>query len=318
MMTILIQLTLRKQNNMYVFIVNQVAGNGRAKKIHSKLTELADYKKMSPVCFYTKYKGHAEKIALQISSDTSIKTIVVIGGDGTMHEVVNGLENRDISISFIPGGSGNDFARGASSPLNPNEVFKNIQENKRNVDYWLGVYNMKDKDNRKFINCIGFGFDAVVTKSANQSHYKRLFNTVRLGKLGYTIAIIRELLFYRPISIIVETDNLTKKYSNCFLITINNHAYFGGGMKINPLAQNNRDDFSVLIIDSISKWKVLALFLTVFTGKHIHFKEVKIISTKQIKISAEKPIPFQADGETGKTVSCFIKKAPLPIKIKGT
>lgn len=317
-MIVLIQSTLRKLNKMYVFIINPVAGNGRAKKIHSRLKKLAEYKKMAPICYFTKYKGHAEKIARQINSDPSVKTIVVIGGDGTMHEVVNGIKNKEILLAFIPGGSGNDFARGASMSFSPKEVFKTINENKGNVDYWLGMYKTKDNDERNFINCIGFGFDAVVTKSANNSQFKRLFNKFRLGKIGYTIAIIHELLLYKPITIIVETDDLTKKYANCFLITINNHAYFGGGMKINPQAKNNQDDLSVLIIDSISKWKVLALFLTVFTGKHIHFKEVNIISTKQIKISAEKPIPFQTDGETGETVSCFIKKAPLPLKIKGT
>ncbi|MEI3613490.1 hypothetical protein [Pseudogracilibacillus sp. SO30301A] len=79
-------------------------------------------------------------------------------------------------------------------------------------------------------------------------------------------------------------------------------------MKINPRTKNNQDDLSVLIIDSISKWKVLALFLTVCTVKHIHFKKVNIISTMQINTSAEKPFPFQQMEKLERRLAVLLKK----------
>src|SRR5690625_1868693 len=108
---------------MYVFIVNPIAGNGRAKRIHQRLMNQDKYKQMNPVCYYTEYKGHAEKVVKELRT---AKMIVVIGGDGTIHEVINGLRNRQIPIAFIPGGSGNDFARGSSLSLSPKKAFQHI------------------------------------------------------------------------------------------------------------------------------------------------------------------------------------------------
>src|SRR5690625_6965265 len=87
-----------------------------------------------------------------------------------MNEVLNGVNVFDIPVSFIPGGSGNDFARGVPLDKNPNKILHNIISKDKKTSYSLGQYYLKsEKEIRKFINCIGFGFDAVVAKSANRS-----------------------------------------------------------------------------------------------------------------------------------------------------
>jgi len=299
---------------MYVFIVNPIAGNGKAKKIYRRLMKHELYKQLNPVCHFTKYKGHAAELAAQACH---AKVIVVIGGDGTMHEVVNGLEGRQISIAFIPGGSGNDFARGFDSFKDPFEVLFSLLDEKQEKEYWAGNFQTEDGAKRQFLNCIGVGFDAVVTASANRSRLKEAFGSIRLGSIVYIFALLRELFFYRPINLAIETEEGRKTFSRCFLATINNHPYFGGGMKINPLASNQPNYFSVLAIDSISKWKVLALFLTVFSGKHLNYKEVHTFKAKRLTIHADGPIPFQADGEAGEALHFSISKEPSSIKIKG-
>src|SRR5690625_4058896 len=303
---------------MYIIIINPTAGQGRAKRIHSRLRKLEKYQRMNPVCYYTKYQGHAELIASKIKHKTEdVKALIVIGGDGTMHEVMNGLRNKQIPLFFIPGGSGNDFARGINAHQNPKKAFKSILENKRAKSYWLGNYKEENKTKRHFINCVGVGFDAVVAKSANRSKLKKIFNPLRLGTLVYTLTIIRELWLYKPINLVVETEKERINFPRCFLLTVNNHAYFGGGMKINPVATNQCDFLSMLVVDSISKWKVLALFITVFFGKHLYFKEVKVIQANKIKLSANCPMPYQVDGEYGRTVACTINKDPIPVKVNG-
>src|SRR5690625_4594133 len=284
---------------MYIYIVNPIAGDGRAKRIHTRLMELEEYKNQKSMHFYTKYKGHAEKLIAHIIKKygSTIHVVVVIGGDGTMHEVVNGMKGNQIPVTLIAGGSGNDFARGARISKHPTTVLENIIKHKKTADYWIGNYIEKGKRKRSYVNCIGFGFDAVVAERANRSRLKRLFNKLLLGSIIYVFALLQELFLFHPISLTIETENIKRTVSRCFLLTINNHVYFGGGMKINPHASNNNEHFSILVVDSISRWKVLLVFLTVFTGKHIHFKEVSTIQAKQIKIYAEDSIPVQIDGE---------------------
>lgn len=305
---------------MYIFIINPIAGNGRAKKIHVKLLKDPEYVQLNPIYYYTEYSGHAEIIAAEIKETIDgqlVEGIVIIGGDGTLHEVMNGMKLHDVPISFIPGGSGNDFARGFRLKKDPKETLYAIKNNVKTLDYWLGVYETNQIKDNYFVNCIGFGFDAVVAASANNSRYKRLFNRLYLSPIIYLFSLLKELLFYKPVSITVEMDGVEREFSQCLLFTVNNHPYIGGGMKVNPLAENNKDDYSIIVIDSISKWKVLVLFSTVFTGRHLRFKEVSTFKARQIKIQATEPVPYQVDGETSSTMKCSIKKTANPTIIKG-
>src|SRR5690625_2783698 len=305
---------------MYILIINPVAGNGRAKQFYKSIIKSEQLKEHSFYTFYTEYEGHAEEITQQLFkkyNPTEISGIIVFGGDGTMHEVLNEISDFTIPISFIPGGSGNDFARGVSLERKPMKIIRNIITNDKKATYSLGQYHLNKKENRKFLNCIGFGFDAVVAKSANESKLKKILNKIKLGKISYLFELIKQLFFYKPITITIEMDGKSKTFHRCLLMTINNQPYFGGGMKINPLAKNNDEHFSVLVVDSISKWKVLFLFGTVFTGKHINFKEVHTFNTSAVKVTSKEMIPFQVDGETGMTKSCYVEKHESPIQVLG-
>src|SRR5690625_2239399 len=307
---------------MYIFIINPTAGNSRAKEHYEKLIKNRIFDKIEYKTYFTKYVGHAERIAESIASSYEpgdIKTIIIFGGDGTMNEVFNGLQNFDVPVSLIPRGSGNDFSRGVKLIKSPIRILEQVLMDKRGRTYYLGDYQLLNKQkSRRFVNCVGFGFDAVVAKSANESASKKIFNKIKLGKISYVIALIKQLFFYKPIDLTIEIDGVTKKFHRCFLATVNNQPYFGGGMKINPLATNNNKSLSILIVDSISKLKVLFLFGTVFTGKHINFKEVHILEGKDIKIYSKTKVPYQVDGETGMTLGCQASKVDKPINILGT
>src|SRR5699024_3141951 len=116
----------------------------------------------------------------------------------------------------------------------------------------------------------------------------------------------------------LEVDGVLHLVPRCFLFTVNNHPYFGGGMKINPEAKNNPDDYACILIHDIAKWKVLVLFTTVFFGKHTSFKEVTILRGKNIHIRSKRPIIFQADGETNKTTSCRMNGERTTVHLVGS
>src|SRR5690625_2857729 len=125
---------------MYILIINPIAGNGRAKRFYENLIKQKVLQHISFQTFYTAYKGHAEEITemlLKKYRQTDIKAIIVFGGDGTLHEVLNGTHQLQIPISFIPGGSGNDFARGISLEKNQNKLIHNIFLNHQKTTYSL-------------------------------------------------------------------------------------------------------------------------------------------------------------------------------------
>lgn len=304
---------------MYIFIVNPKAGYGRANRVFSKVKKSKVYYEIESSLFYTKYAGHAEKIAQQISRrDDPITSIIVIGGDGTLHEVMNGLgNNASIPVSFIPGGSGNDFARGCSIKGTSVKILNDIIHNQKEMPYWLGNFQMDNGADRHFVNNIGFGFDAEITKAANESKYKSLLNRLGIGKCSYVIALLQVLLTFKPYEIEIEIDESQRLIKDCWMITITNHPFYGGGMKIIPGAKIQPTAFPILILHSISKWKVLGLFMTVFTGKHINFKEVELIEATNIKVFTKKRMPYQVDGQTATCMSSVISKQSHAIGISG-
>lgn len=308
---------------MYLFIVNPIAGNGRAKRIFKRIQMSSTYKSLKSMYFYTEYEGHAEEIVRTMVTKKKklLKGIIVIGGDGTLHEAMNGLQQEEISIALIPGGSGNDFARGLSIEKDPINILERMLQYEKAQPYWLGVYetNPEPSNKRYFVNNIGFGFDAQIAKTANNAFYKKIFNVLKVSRLSYVFALIQGLFKFRPMEVIIEVEGKERFLSNCWMVTISNHPYLGGGMKLNPKARIQPGKFSVFLLHSISKLKVLSLFFTVFFGAHIRFKEVEIIETNFMKITAKgsNPLHIQVDGETSQCHSCVIRKQTNPVWMKG-
>ncbi|WP_404453727.1 diacylglycerol kinase family lipid kinase [Virgibacillus necropolis] len=301
---------------MYIFIVNPNAGNGRAKRVFSKIAKSSLYKEIDKTYFLTQYVGHAEEIASELQPNyPEITCLIVIGGDGTVHEVLNGLDNQEVTVAFIPGGSGNDFARGCQIKGNPVNLFQQIVKNPEELPYWLGDYEADDKIERKFINSMGFGFDACITHTANNSIYKKVFSLIRLASLSYAITLIHMLFRFKPMDVELMINNEKRIIRNSWMVTIANHPFYGGGMKIIPNATIQPGTFSILILHSISKLKVLALFLTVFSGKHINFKEVELIEAQYMTITADNEIYYQVDGQTDSCSTCTLSKQMESISI---
>lgn len=303
---------------MVVFIVNPAAGNGRAARIFADIQKTPRYQDLYSRTFYTEYEGHAEEIAASVSRQVQeLRAVIVVAGDGTLHEVMNGLGTEEIPLGFIPAGSGNDFARGSGLKGKPDVLLEKILDGDRGTFlWWPGSYH-DDNEGRLFANSIGFGFDAEVTVKANHAGYKRVFNQLGVGKVSYAIALIQVLFTFRPMDLVLEIDGESRVLHQCWMVIIGNHPYFGGGMKILPKARMQKDKVDMLILHSISKWKVLGVFLTVFAGKHTGFREVETLKAGHVRLAADQPIFFQVDGQTAICRTAHVAKHSRPVKIAG-
>lgn len=275
-----------------VFIINPAAGNGRALKkwdfLKKELTGEYQF-------YFTKFPRHAVELVQALNP--SINTLVVaIGGDGTVHEVIEGSLNRPrFAIAALSAGSGNDFGRTYSSVNSKAEIEALLQSSKQ-IPMKLGTL-LTTSSSYVFVNNAGFGFDAEVVYQTDRSIWKKRLNRFGLGKLAYYGVVVKELLTFETATIELIVDGQTHVIPKAWFLVVCNQPYFGGGMKISPTS-NPADDFlEVTVVSDISRWKLLLLFGTVFIGWHTKLQAVKQFSGQSCQFTVSRPMIGHTDGE---------------------
>ncbi len=152
---------------MYCFIVNRVSGNGKALKIWSHIKQKVEELDLNYCVHFTQRAKHATQIVQEHISGNEATVIIVVGGDGTVHEAINGLIGSTIPLGIIPAGSGNDFCRALGIPINFDQALERILNDEcMTID--VGQINTS-----YFASVAGVGFDGQVAKATNQSKFKK-------------------------------------------------------------------------------------------------------------------------------------------------
>ncbi|XXM71899.1 diacylglycerol/lipid kinase family protein [Lysinibacillus sphaericus] len=283
-----------------VFIVNPSARN------HHSLASWEKFQKSITIdhSFYmTEHPDEVRRIAGELVRKYPGESfyIIGVGGDGTMNSIISGTAGFDnIFIGYIPGGSGNDFARGFRWPGGKHDAYDLIKETLHTplpISMDAGHYSIGGGPKHFFVNNIGVGFDALIAKKANESRLKGSLNRWSLGKLAYPVILCREALSFKPFRAVIEVYGVERTFEKVWFITVSNQPYFGGGMKIAPKARPYDGVLDLTIVSGLSKWKLLFLFISVFFGKHTELKEVHTLKGKTFVIKGRKGIPVHADGD---------------------
>lgn len=279
------------------FVVNERSGNFNGLKKWNKIkSELTIPHK----AHITQYEKHAIEIVQKLSkyyqeSDEKVY-IFIIGGDGSLHEALNGLTQHDrIIIGAISAGSGNDFKRWYGDFETAQQIESYVS---KGHSAWqdLGCIQA-GKHKIDFANNCGIGFDATVAITANESKIKKALNKVGLGKLCYVFYLVKCLFTFKPFNLKVEMNGKLMEYKNVWFATCSNQPFFGGGMKISPTSKTDDGLLELTVVHNLSKLKLLFVFGTVFFGKHTIFKEIEQMTANQFKLQLEQPYLFHADGE---------------------
>ena len=272
-------------------ILNPVADMGNAWKVADDLRPIiSDYGNAD--WSGTVYPTHAIELTRQ-AGQQGYEMVIAMGGDGTVHEVVNGLmqlppKDRPI-LGVVPVGSGNDFAHAIGIPLQSDHALAHALTAKPSaVD--LGV--MTDEHGRKeyFDNTLGIGFDAVVTIRSHRLPIVR-------GFLMYLTAVIQTILLNHDPSLMqMEVDGRKWEQSN-LLLTMCNGSREGGGFMIAPAAKLDDGLLHYAIIKKVSRAMMFRLIPEVMKGTHGNFKPVTIGTCKKMIVRADRPMYIHADGE---------------------
>lgn len=304
---------------MYHFIVNPGSRAGKAKKIWAELEAELESREVAYKTYMTEYDGHATKLAEMICDEyDGVKKIVVVGGDGTINEVINGLHPyEEILLGYIPLGSGNDLARGLGLSLDPMENLNRVLSPKRFQYVDHGILNCYDGTApRRFAISSGIGFDAAVCDAVQKSKVKKILNKIGLGNLVYYIIAIQQIIAIKPVNAEILIDGTRKRrVEDVVFIASMIQKSEGGGLRMAPKADNADGKLSVCMVHGLSRLKVAMVMPLLLFAKHTKVKGIEIFDCTSIEIKTEAPLCVHTDGEVPGTQS-HIRVACLPERVR--
>lgn len=270
--------------------LNPAAGRGRAGRTIPKVARLLDSFGLVHVLIRSESVGDLETKVFDAVS-TGAEKIIVAGGDGSIHEVVNGIlrSARPVELGVIPIGTGNDFAKACSIPVDWHDAATELAGRIRNNTpaRMIDAGRMND---RFFANGAGIGFDAKVTRIARDIHW-------RVGDLVYLAAVFKGMIDG------VTTPQVTMKFSGqtiegpITLANVSNGAWLGGMFHIAPMARNDDGELDLVFAGEVSRLRMIALLPKLMHGSHIEQPEITHSRITRCEVNASAPVPSHLDGE---------------------
>jgi YegS/Rv2252/BmrU family lipid kinase len=282
----------------YLFIVNPNAGNGKAGKDWVKIERMLIRRDVRYKAVLTTRPGHALQIVNE-ELQVGYKTFVVVGGDGTLNEVVNGIfhqtivQPEHIQIGIIPVGTGNDWARHYGIPKSYKAALErlfNHEEKHQDVGRLRHVSNGHE-DISYFVNVAGFAFDSSVVYATNQMQDRGN----RAG-IAYLFNLIRSLFSWRSQELHVHIND-EHIHEKIFSLSVGIGQYSGGGMRQTPKAIVDDGMFDVTLYQDMSTWKVIRNVHRLYNGSILKVNTVKSYRTRRIMVYDGKAVLAQIDGE---------------------
>lgn len=308
---------------MYYCIVNPSARSGKGKEIWEKLEKEFDEKGLKYQAVFTKGPGHATRLAKNLTAKVSnsdqdkagIKTpikLVVLGGDGTLNEVINGIQDfENTLVGYIPIGSSNDFARDLSYPRKIDDLVDKIIKGQkvRTLDLGKLTYNSMSRETsrlhddkiavtRIFDVSSGIGFDAAVCEQALSSGTKNFLNRIGLGKLTYGSIAIKQLLGAQkvPCDIVLDNGEIIHLKRFIFIAAMVHH-YEGGGFNFAPNADLSDGKFDLVYAGDMPVVRMLYALPFSFFGNFYWIKGIGHHVVHKVTIKTDKPMWVHTDGE---------------------
>ena len=310
--------------NDFIIIANPISGKGKAKSVaeqaHAALTESGKQGQL----ILTSASGDAKRFAQEAVADGT-RYVIACGGDGTLHEVVNGIATvPDVTLGVLPCGRGNDFAAAVGIPLKPEAAIATLLSGTPiRVDLGRCYNSRQQEGHRSSVNDSQLKTDVLnenplpttISSDNRQPTTDNYFTTIATcgydtevsrraakgtplfaGTASYAYAAVETLFYYDPPAVRLEGD--FGNYEGPLLLAATGiTSRYGGGFQIVPNARIDDGLFDVCIVRPVSSLTVLRLLVTLFWGGHVGHPAVSMHQTRTLKIETDPPILLYADGE---------------------
>lgn len=279
------------------FIVNPNSANGqtmgRFAAIQPGLSAVFPEMKVR----FTERPCHAIDLACQAAGE-DFEAVVAVGGDGTLNEVVTGLDRCGrpdaVLLGMIPSGTGGDFRKTSGFPRQMEQAVAYLSDwRERRVDY--GVLTFKNLDGspgrRPFINIASIGLSGVTDDYVN--HTTKVFG----GKVSFMVGAVRGILAYRNVDMTVLVDGMPFHSGKTALVTMANGRFFGGGMMMAPDAELDDGTLRVVILGDMGKLEFMSLSGAIYSGTHVRHPKCKMTRGRVVEVQPSSRALIDLDGE---------------------
>ncbi len=311
---------------MYYMIVNPASRSGRGAKIWAELEPVFIEKKIPYTVYFSTKAGQVIEIVQNLCdsflsvSDESVLKLIVLGGDGTINETLQGISDFNrVQVGYIPTGSSNDMARDLQITKDYIATLNRILNCHAPVPTDIGCVTLSNSaadlsqnpefaawNRRYFAVSCGMGFDAAVCVEALASRFKRLMNKIGLGKLTYLGIALKQLIAAKKVSCdIILDDKQTFHLPRFLFIAGMIHQYEGGGFMFCPDADSHDGILDICVIGDVPKPVILYALPTAFTGRHYRFKGVERYAAQKLCIKTSSPVWVHTDGEVALQADCI-------------
>ncbi len=280
-----------------VVVLNPTAAGGKAGRVWRRIRDELRYWRTMPTVVRTEHPGHATEIARAAAAAGS-SLVIAAGGDGTAHEVVQGLMEVEASTSgtafaHIPLGTGCDLARGLNLPLNPTGILRGLRQG-RDMYIDVGVADMAvgaDTVRRYFLNAATVGLGPAVVRRLKRSKRLRGF-----GKRAYSLAALKEVLNARPYQVSWRTDDGSGDHTLMLQLFISNGPSVAGGMRPSPNASFSNGELHIVMVGALGLTTALHQFFRLESRRPFNHPDIHSFVCRSIDLEGPE-LDVETDGE---------------------
>lgn len=293
----------------WTIIANPVSGRGRARRTGERVADLLHERGVYVDLMMSGAPGDCERLAREALA-RGVRQVAACGGDGTVHEVVNGLANSDAVLGVVPCGRGNDLARALGLSSDVEDVVNALVHG---MDRAIDLGKVGD---RFFATVASLGFDTAVAQRMRNQGLGFLTRALKVGgTVSYGLTVLRTLVGYQSPFVRLRGD-FGVFDGRILLAATANAPFYGSGIKIVPDAVVDDGVLDVCIVADVSRWTVLRMFLRAYSGAHVGHSAVRVVQTRTLQIESDDPLWIFADGEPMCEVPAKIEVVPGALKVK--
>lgn len=275
------------------FILNPVAGRRRVEHWESDIRRSLESIDQPHELVRTSKPAEAGEIAGDLGQRHEL--VAAVGGDGTVHEVAQGIAGTSSVLGFVPRGSGNDFNRFLQMPSNAPAAARTLARDSKvesaDVAYVTVRSRVTGKEVRRWmINTLGIGYDAAVA-------FRRERVPVLKGLPLYLTSALWTLVDTKPQEFTVQLDDDPARILDGFMVCLGIGKYEGGGFKVLPDARQDDGLVDICEVKSMPKSRLLPLLIKAIGGRHVSNAGVRMGLIRRATIASREPFPVHADGE---------------------
>ncbi len=280
-------------------IVNPTSGGGKGLEDFPKISHLLRENGIEHDPAFTEHRYHATELTVE-AVNRGYRKVIVVGGDGTLNEVVNGLfiqkqvAPKEILLAVVAVGTGNDWVRTFGIPRNYSAAIRAIKEGRSYLqDVGKVTYTESQYEQTRYMaNVAGLGFDAYVIQVFNHLKMKGL-----KGKWLYLYSLLRGYCSAKPVGATIEVDGKVIYNRLLFSLAVGICRYNGGGIQQLPRAVANDGLLDLTIIRPIHWWHVVFRARKLFNGEIYTIGHVEYARGKRVRITSAPSMPLETDGE---------------------